>query len=156
MRTYFGKRGATPCKGPKPWIKYPPYKRCGGRKPLETQEEMITSAAKTLLSTYKTGAKKRGYKFKLTDKEFFNLTSQNCHYCGSEPKSVKKYKYKGETKAEYIYNGVDRKDNDLGYVPGNCLPCCTMCNRMKMAIVYQEFIEHIERISAHISEPCVL
>ena len=46
----------------------------------------------------------------------------------------------------YIYNGVDRKDNNLGYTIDNCVPCCHRCNSMKSNLSYQNFIQHISNI----------
>lgn len=28
-------------------------------------------------------------------------------------------------------SGIDRLDNQIGYVPGNCVPCCASCNSKK-------------------------
>jgi len=28
-------------------------------------------------------------------------------------------------------SGIDRLDNKLGYISGNCVPCCTLCNSKK-------------------------
>lgn len=57
-----------------------------------------------LFLSYKRGSSKRNIIFKLSLEEFTKLTKQNCYYCDSKPlKNLK----------GYIYNGIDRKDNDL-------------------------------------------
>ena len=49
----------------------------------------------------------------------------------------------------YSYNGIDRKDNTRGYEPDNCLPCCGLCNRMKSALSYGDFMDWIGRVINH-------
>jgi 5-methylcytosine-specific restriction endonuclease McrA len=67
-------------------------------------------------------AKKRGVEITLTFEEFSEIVRSGiCHYC-SEP---------SYTDCGY---GVDRVDNRLGYIPDNCVPCCTSCNRKKGAL----------------------
>lgn len=80
------------------------------------------------------GAKKRLLKFELTYDQFEAIVSQPCYYCG----------YKD------IYdkpNGVDRVDNIDGYVLYNCVPCCSICNRMKWIMTKNEFINHCKIIA---------
>lgn len=103
-----------------------------------------------LFSEYKNGAKKRGLHFSLTDEEFKQITKQNCHYCNIEPKqesfsSNKKLTNEGKEHGKYIYNGIDRKDNNVGYITGNCLPCCFLCNKAKSGMSYDDFINYIKR-----------
>lgn len=92
------------------------------------------AALNDLLYTYKFRAAKKGYEFVLTKEQFKEITSQNCHYCGCEPKhkvdrplNGKPTRYNGD----YIYNGIDRKDNLKGYILENSIPCCKNCNSMK-------------------------
>jgi len=47
-----------------------------------------------------------------------------------------------KTKAKrsiYIYNGIDRVDNSLGYVKENCKSCCFRCNKIKRDMSLEEF-----------------
>lgn len=80
-------------------------------------------------TNYMNSAKNRGYAFNLSFEEFDSIISQNCHYCGSEPR-----------------NGVDRRDNSRGYDIDNVVPCCTTCNRGKGTMSYSEFASWIERL----------
>lgn len=48
--------------------------------------------------------------------------------------------------AFYIYNGIDRMDNDTGYTEANCIPCCGRCNWMKSTYSGEDFINHIRKI----------
>ena len=103
-----------------------------------------------LLLDYKIGARKRSLSFDLSEAEFKKLTQQNCHYCNIEPKQVfkstnKKLLADTAENNKYVYNGVDRKDNSIGYELSNCVPCCTICNRAKSSISYNDFIEYIKR-----------
>ena len=43
----------------------------------------------------------------------------------------------------YVYSGLDRVDNSIGYILENVVPCCVTCNSMKMAMSYNEFITHL-------------
>jgi hypothetical protein len=54
--------------------------------------------------------------------EFEKLTKQNCAYCDRPPVQVWN---------RYVYNGIDRKDNKQGYVPGNVVTACKDCNAVK-------------------------
>ena len=92
----------------------------------------------------KTKAKVRGLDWELDQEQFLDITSQNCSYCGLEPLQMAGWMaaYSGP----YVYNGIDRVDNNLGYVRDNIVPCCWRCNRMKHTLGLQEFLEQIKRI----------
>jgi hypothetical protein len=32
------------------------------------------------------------------------------------------------------YNGIDRVDNEKGYLVENCVPCCFTCNSLKKSV----------------------
>jgi hypothetical protein len=83
--------------------------------------------------------------FKLTKEQFNELISNDCHYCGSEPSAIMKSKSKKKPN-QTIYNGVDRVDNDCGYILANCVSCCEICNKMKLMLTQQEFLAHITKI----------
>lgn len=104
-------------------------------------------AFNNILSKYKHGAKSRGYAFELTEQGFLAITQQDCHYCGVEPLQGEWYRGNGV----YIYNGIDRKDNSLGYVAGNCLPCCGTCNQAKSSMNYDQFISWIDRVHRRVA-----
>jgi dCMP deaminase len=88
------------------------------------------------------GAKSRNYSFELSKDDVKTLVQQNCHYCGSTPSNIKKINGRGEQK----YNGIDRFDNNVGYILSNCRPCCSTCNTIKLDLSGQDFIEHISKI----------
>ena len=47
------------------------------------------------------------------------------------------------------YNGIDRKDNALGYVEGNVVSCCKFCQYAKRDLPYEEFVAHLARAGQH-------
>lgn len=90
----------------------------------------ILPITKHLYRRYRYDAIKRGKVFNLDIDVFATIIECNCHYCGKAPEQV--YCQKGQYKIDSIvYNGVDRKDNDYGYVAGNVVPCCKSCNQAK-------------------------
>lgn len=87
------------------------------------------SAINSLYSTYQCGAKRRGIEFSIDKNLFFNLTQQKCHYCGSDPLS--EIKQRNRQNGGSKFNGVDRVENEKGYVVGNLVTCCKICNQIK-------------------------
>src|SRR5208283_1176118 len=97
--------------------------------------------------SYKGSAKKRNLLWALSDEEFITLVTQNCYYCSTAPsqfsKQSKAIKMRPELVGDpFLYNGIDRKDNSLGYTTSNCVSCCGRCNRIKSNdLTYKEMIE---------------
>lgn len=66
---------------------------------------------------FKASALKRELACSISQEEYVSIRSKPCHYCGGAlPK---------------LGSGIDRADNSIGYVPGNCVPCCSECNWAK-------------------------
>lgn len=105
------------------------------------------STVKRCFEAYKRGAIVRKHEFKLTIEEFETLTQGNCHYCGEKPQQVYKRKYVDGI--SFIYNGIDRIDNNYGYMKKNCVSCCYKCNRAKANMTQKEFFELIKKITNH-------
>lgn len=101
------------------------------------------SASKRLFKSYAYQAGKRDYEFEISLDLFLLLTKKDCYYCGTAPTQVTNYL---NVNGQYIYNGVDRLDNNIGYTVENCVSCCGICNQMKMDLGYKEFLAYIERI----------
>ena len=101
-----------------------------------------------LINAYRNGAKKRGYVFELTREQFARLTKQNCWYCGRPPLQI--IKSGKSRRSYYLYNGIDRVDNTVGYVEANCIPCCGTCNRMKNVLHGEDFINQIRKITRNL------
>lgn len=94
------------------------------------------SALNHLYSNYKKRAEKKKISFSLTLEEFKIITQSNCYYCSKIPKQ--RYSLKNKNNF-YLYNGVDRVDNNEGYVKNNCKPCCAICNKAKGILSEEEF-----------------
>lgn len=62
-------------------------------------------------------AKRRGLEWTIDKVSYFNLLKQKCHYCG--------------IKLNETGIGLDRKDNGVGYLYNNVVPCCGLCNTTK-------------------------
>lgn len=71
----------------------------------------------------------------------------NCHYCGQPPYTIfKRFKNRIE-----VYTGIDRVDNEKGYIPDNVVPCCGVCNFMKGRLGLDVFLAQIKRIHANLA-----
>ena len=101
----------------------------------------VESTIKYLYNRYKFKAEQKSLIFNLSLEQFKIITSQDCHYCKVKPSQKAK-----NNNIIYIYNGIDRKDNNIGYELNNSLPCCKVCNRAKNSMTYIEFIEYLDRI----------
>lgn len=109
---------------------------------------------KALLTRYKSRAKRDERQFLLTETEFFDLITQECHYCGLEPQ-VSEYDSLMVI-GKFKHNGVDRLDSNLGYTPDNCITACKRCNYAKHTMSYGGFMlwvdstyNHLHSIHAH-------
>lgn len=101
------------------------------------------SSFNILYKRYQRQAKKKGRSFSLTEEEFFVLTKSNCCYCGIEPRQV----IEGErSNGEYVFNGIDREDNDFGYEHWNCVSCCGKCNKAKGQSSLEDFEKWIDNL----------
>lgn len=109
-----------------------------------TRKKSANSAQRKMFTNYKNGALNRDYEFNLTEEQFINISTEKCHYCGSEPNNEKEMY--GDV---FTLNGIDRKDNSIGYTVDNSLPCCTVCNRAKGVLGYQDFIAWINRVKQY-------
>jgi len=98
---------------------------------------------------YRQTARMRGHIFNLTEKQFKEITQQDCHYCGARPDNVQKSRYHN---GDYTYNGLDRVENAKGYTMDNVVPCCIHCNRAKNSMTLKEFKELITRIYKKVIE----
>lgn len=73
----------------------------------------------------KAGARRRKKEFSLSSEQYWEIVGPNeCEYCGGTLPTA---------------GGLDRLDNSIGYIPGNCVACCTICNSAKgSAFTYDE------------------
>lgn len=105
-------------------------------------EQGLDPVIRNLFAGYR---RDRGYVFELTFEQFKDIISKNCNYCGSPPKNVKKDRRKYRDRI-LKYNGIDRVDNDVGYVMSNVVPCCRNCNIAKHTYSVDFFKELVTNI----------
>lgn len=106
----------------------------GGHNKLPDKEVI----AKDIYRRYVKSAKKRGYIFDILYNDFLSVIKLPCNYCGVVA---------GNDTMGFVYNGLDRRDNSIGYSLDNVVPCCGVCNRMKHTMSESDFLTHIANIS---------
>jgi hypothetical protein len=125
------------------------------------QDPRLTSIKALFKRMINSNARRRGLKWNLSLEQFESLVFSKCYWCGEEP--FTKYNVylskNGYTqrisslelanKAWILFNGIDRKDNAVGYEIENCLPCCKHCNFARNTMTMDEFLVWIERIAKH-------
>lgn len=122
---------------------------CGCFRLYSARSKKPVESAKTALyKRYRRDAVARGLEWNLSRKEFFDLAGTHCHYCGQMPSNLHRASIKSET--GYIYSGVDRVDNAMGYIDGNVVSCCRTCNMAKRAMSYDEFLSWIYKAANHL------
>lgn len=92
-----------------------------GRKSFRTKLE---STYNQLFNRYKNDARNRNLDFYLTSKQFNLLIGSNCYYCNCPPSNG----------IITRYSGIDRVNNEQGYIITNCVSCCIKCNSDKKSI----------------------
>lgn len=100
------------------------------------------TALTCIYNIYKSRCKKQNKEFSLTKDEFRELIKQNCYYCGSGHSNL----YDVPHVIPMTYNGIDRVENEYGYVLENCVPCCKVCNRAKQSMPAIEFIKWLDQV----------
>ncbi|XWV25105.1 hypothetical protein QJ856_gp0671 [Tupanvirus deep ocean] len=78
---------------------------------------------------YKQASKERGLSFNLSNQEFCELLHGSCYICGRQ--SSNKH-----------CNGIDRYNNNKGYILQNCKTCCGDCNFLKRILDHDYFLLH--------------
>jgi hypothetical protein len=114
----------------------------GGYNKLSEGEQ----ARNSKFGAYKNNAKIRDYSWELTIEEFSDIVIKDCVYCGSSLGCVEKSK---NDNGDFHYTGIDRVNNSIGYVIGNCVPCCITCNLAKGTKTKEEFIEMCKKVTEH-------
>jgi len=117
-------------------------KSCGCLK----KEQIKESAFKLLMRMYTQHADKRQLEFTLAFEDFKNIILQKCYYCGTPPSTRRTNKAKLTKKFVVFYSGIDRVDSDKGYVKGNVVPCCIVCNRGKGDLPEKQWLKHLDNL----------
>jgi hypothetical protein len=95
---------------------------------------------------------------------FLKISQQNCYYCGGLPNT--KYNHfllsssKGSIESKqnglFIYNGMDRVDNNKFHTIDNVVSCCYDCNRAKSNRNIKEFKSWINNLQINTFEPTII
>lgn len=107
-----------------------------------------TKSIRVQHTRYIRSAVKRGIEWRLSPEEFLQLVKKNCTYCNASPRIYNSKPNFGRGKTvKTLMNGIDRKDSSLGYISGNVVPCCSVCNKMKMSMSESDFRLQILKIA---------
>ena len=114
-------------------------------RPFSTKPRIVIGgyqgSLRNFYNRYKESARLRDISFQLSLEVFETIVTQHCYYCGCKP-TIKVGKH--------LFGGIDRVDNNQGYIPGNARPCCGTCNKAKLARSEQEFISWVLRTAEHL------
>lgn len=100
----------------------------------EYNYDVWSNSNSTSYNEYLKRANKKKLVFNLSIEKFSKLINNDCYYCNKKTN-------KNHT------NGIDRKNNNDGYMEENCVSCCGECNFMKGSLSDIKFIEHCKNIS---------
>src|SRR5258708_5402599 len=123
---------------------FPKCRDCSYTDRRYTSDALAIGAEKTLFLQYHWAAESRHYEFVLTSDEFHLLVQGECYYCGSLPSQ--KVSAGSRYEEVYLYNGIDRIDNEIGYVSSNVRSCCKRCNIAKLNSLETDFYIWIGRV----------
>lgn len=99
------------------------------------ENNRIYNPVKLKYKWYKKSARKRNLNFELDYNQFDHFVTQNCVYCNKNKIGI---------------NGIDRINNNIGYLYENCVPCCNMCNMIKYTYDLNTLEKKIEHILTNI------
>jgi hypothetical protein len=124
-------------------------KSCGCYRKRYRDKYMLSDnlgIKRQLILQYKRHARNRNFDYDLSEQEFIELITQPCHYCGTVPSNIIKNRHCTEG---FKYSGIDRVNSQEGYNKNNCVPCCEKCNKAKMAMSSEEFLNWIKLVYQH-------
>jgi len=127
-------------------------KTCGNRK-----EDSQSSSVKTLFGSLRGSARQRNLEVTITLDQFKSIIIKPCYFnffgCvklyafspyfyknGNKRPSRSTMTLEHAKESIIMVSGVDRLNNDLGYIAGNCVPCCPECNYKKNNYSILEFL----------------
>lgn len=77
--------------------------------------------------------------------KWLHFEGQECHYCGMA--AIPRRRNKNEPFCVWRH-GLDRVDNNRGYVDGNVVACCIRCNYSKRNSPVEEFLQMCRMIAS--------
>jgi hypothetical protein len=97
---------------------------CRQKRKERIENGDVDFIANEIYLKYKQKSPSRNLDFQLSLDFFKKYVFADCYYCGEQIEKV----------------GFDRKNNDIGYIESNCVPCCSTCNWMKSNMSVEDFI----------------
>jgi hypothetical protein len=94
-----------------------------------------------LYCKYRYKAQARKLPFTLPFQYFKKLLAEPCTYCGTPPTNTLT-----RGPRTIAYSGVDRLDSAKGYVLGNVVSACAVCNRAKGEVRLSTFLSWLDQI----------
>jgi hypothetical protein len=101
----------------------------------------LVCKSRYIITEYQSNANKRNLTFELPDTQMEELLKGKCHYCGFSLEEVR------SDLREFAFLGIDRLDNTKGYIAGNVVTCCKICNHTKKAMTELSFLAWVKRVS---------
>lgn len=96
---------------------------------------------------------RKRYNDGISFEDFLRLSQMNCYYCDIKPITVynaalddKKSSQFAKENGDFLYNGLDRLDNNKLHTLDNVVTCCKWCNYSKRERSPEEFEIWIEQI----------
>lgn len=109
------------------------------RRCMKFDRSEKSSVIRFKATSYKNHAKILNLEFALTLEDVEDIIFQDCFYCRRKPNQY----YEDFTTP---YTGIDRVDNKIGYIIGNCVPSYFICNRAKRNRSKEAFLKWICKI----------
>ena len=109
------------------------------------RKEKFIASFNHIYRNFKDLAKKRNHQNTLSIDDFKNIITKNCYYCNQEPQQF----YPSHDKycnGTMKFNGIDRKNSNIGYTKDNSVPCCKWCNWAKNSLSIKDFLNHVSKI----------
>jgi hypothetical protein len=86
-------------------------------------------------NVYTRSARDKNLTFELSFDDYKTIVGQSCCYCGIIQ--------------DHGFNGIDRINQQNGYVVDNCVSCCQMCNYIKNTVTATVFVKRAEHIAVY-------
>ena len=106
---------------------------------MEEANRKRRESLETHFKIYKRSARLKKLMFEFSEEEFKTLVTQNCYYCNIVD--------------EKGFNGIDRMNQQMGYISSNSVSCCSMCNWMKGSLDSATFIKRTRHIHSFVRTP---
>lgn len=105
----------------------------------ETVEKWKTTYLSRIIPSYRTyqkSANARNLAFSLTEDQFARIVESPCYLCGLAVSETNR-------------NGIDRVNNQLGYLSENVKACCGHCNLLKKTMELEELYRIASKVYKH-------